>query len=143
MQRACGSWEKVLNRGRLSRPMAEETFRTERREGLWEKNFNLSVWRCSGSSLYCSRVSLGSFLLLFFLREGEESFWDEKSEGEGREPRSGIRTKRKVRCFGGAVASRVGNHNLRKGIIWVHLRYSRVFGPESVFTQTLLVDSRT
>lgn len=32
---------------------------------------------------------------------------------------------------------------LRKGIIWVHLRYSRVFGPELVFTQTLLIDSRT
>ena len=29
---------------------------------------------------------------------------------------------------------------LRKGIIWVHLRYSRVFGPELVFTQTLLID---
>lgn len=56
--------------------------------------------KCSGSSSYCRRVGLGSFLLLFCLREGEESFWDEKSEGEGREPRSGIRTKRKVGCFG-------------------------------------------
>ena len=37
----------------------------------------------------------------------------------------------------------MGNHNLRKGIIWVRLRQSRVFGPESVFTQTLLLDSRT
>lgn len=43
MQRACGSWEKVLNRRRLSRPVAEETLGTEKREGLWEKNFNLSV----------------------------------------------------------------------------------------------------
>lgn len=32
---------------------------------------------------------------------------------------------------------------LRKVIIWVHLRYSRVFGPGLVFTQTLLIDSRT
>lgn len=122
MQRACGSWEKVLNRRRLSRPVAEETLRLEKREGLWEKNFNLSVWKCSGSSSYCRRVGLGSFLLLFCLREGEESFWDEKSEGEGREPGSGIRTKRKVGCFGYAVVSMMGNHNLRKGIIWVRLR---------------------
>lgn len=29
-------------------------------------------------------------------REGEESVWDGKSKGEGREPRSGIRTRRKA-----------------------------------------------
>ena len=41
---------------------------------------------------------MGKFLLC--RREGEESVWDGKSKGEGREPRAGMRTRRKAGMIG-------------------------------------------
>lgn len=107
---------------------------------LWERQLE---WECSGRPACHREVSLSVSLSSPLLPLGKERSQSGLGRRRDNAENPGLELEQ-VRLWGSswAGASRVRNQNLGKAVTGGSLRCLRVFGSESVFTQTHLLDSR-